>query len=94
MIYDTARICNRQYILFFTFPFAKSYDTLSAREVVRMRILCLGDSNTYGYDPRGYFGGRYGADDRWVDIIAKGTGFDMVNLGSNGRMIPHDFFNE
>ena len=24
-----------------------------------MKILCFGDSNTYGYDPRGYFGGRY-----------------------------------
>ena len=22
-------------------------------------ILCLSDSNTYGYDPRGAFGGRY-----------------------------------
>ena len=56
-----------------------------------MRILCLGDSNTYGYDPRGYFGGRYDADDRWVDLTAKGTGFDIVNLGSNGRTIPRHF---
>ena len=35
-----------------------------------MNIICFGDSNTYGYDPRGYFGGRYDADSRWVDILA------------------------
>ena len=35
-----------------------------------MDIICFGDSNTYGYDPRGYFGGRYDADCRWVDILA------------------------
>ena len=23
-----------------------------------MRMLCYGDSNTYGYDPRGFFGDR------------------------------------
>ena len=34
-----------------------------------MNVICFGDSNTYGYDPRGYFGGRYGADCRWVDIL-------------------------
>ena len=35
-----------------------------------MNVICFGDSNTYGYDPRGYFGGRYDADCRWVDILA------------------------
>ena len=24
-----------------------------------MRMLCYGDSNTYGYDPRGFFGDRF-----------------------------------
>ena len=33
-----------------------------------MNVICFGDSNTYGYDPRGYFGGRYDADCRWVDM--------------------------
>ena len=33
-----------------------------------MRILCFGDSNTYGYDPRGFFADRYEARDRWVDL--------------------------
>ncbi len=36
-----------------------------------MNIICFGDSNTYGYDPRGYFGGRYEADNRWVDICLR-----------------------
>ena len=53
-----------------------------------MRILCFGDSNTYGYDPRGFFGDRYGAGDRWVDLLAKQTGHEYINAGANGREIP------
>ena len=53
-----------------------------------MRILCFGDSNTYGYDPRGFFGDRYGAGDRWVDLLAKQTGHEIINAGANGREIP------
>ena len=53
-----------------------------------MNIICFGDSNTYGYDPRGYFGGRYDADSRWVDILAAETGWMVSNLGQNGREIP------
>ena len=53
-----------------------------------MRILCFGDSNTYGYDPRGFFGDRYGAEDRWVDLLAKQTGWEVINAGANGREIP------
>ena len=55
-----------------------------------MRILCFGDSNTYGYDPRGFFGDRYGAEDRWVDLLAKQTGYEIINAGANGREIPRD----
>lgn len=55
-----------------------------------MRILCFGDSNTYGYDPRSFFGDRYGAEDRWVDLLAKQTGHECINAGANGREIPHD----
>ena len=29
-----------------------------------MKILCIGDSNTYGYDPRSYLGDRYPAEVR------------------------------
>ena len=53
-----------------------------------MKVVCFGDSNTYGYDPRGYFGGRYGADSRWVDILAMKTGWTVHNIGQNGREIP------
>ena len=53
-----------------------------------MRILCIGDSNTYGYDPRGFFGDRYDAGDRWVDLLAKHTGHDCINAGANGQEIP------
>ena len=55
-----------------------------------MRILCFGDSNTYGYDPRSFFGDRYGAEDRWVDLLAKQTGHECINAGANGREIPHN----
>lgn len=53
-----------------------------------MRILCFGDSNTYGYDPRGFFGGRYAAEDRWVDLLAQKTGHTVINAGASGREIP------
>lgn len=53
-----------------------------------MNVICFGDSNTYGYDPRGYFGGRYEADSRWVDILATETGWTVHNMGQNGREIP------
>lgn len=53
-----------------------------------MRILCLGDSNTYGYDPRGFGGGRYPADSRWSELLALQTHWDVVNLGENGLEIP------
>ncbi len=52
-----------------------------------MQILCFGDSNTYGYDPRGFFGDRYGAEDRWVDLLAKQTGHEIINAGANGRSL-------
>lgn len=53
-----------------------------------MNVICFGDSNTYGYDPHGYFGGRYNADSRWVDILAAETGWTVCNMGQNGLEIP------
>ena len=53
-----------------------------------MNVSCFGDSNIYGYDPRGYFGGHYDADSRWVDILATETGWTVYNMGQNGREIP------
>jgi len=55
-----------------------------------VRILCFGDSNTYSYDPRGFFGDRYGAGDRWVDLLAKQTSHEVINAGANGREIPRN----
>ena len=55
-----------------------------------VRIVCFGDSNTYGYDPRGYFGDRYDAGDRWVDLLAKQTNHEIINAGANGREIPRN----
>lgn len=53
-----------------------------------MKLLCFGDSNTYGYDPRSCFGGRYPADIRWTDVLAQNTGWEVLNAGENGRRIP------
>lgn len=51
-----------------------------------MRILCFGDSNTYGFDPRGYLSDRY--EDPWPELLALHTGWEVVNEGMNGRSIP------
>ena len=53
------------------------------------RILCYGDSNTYGYDPAEIFERRYPPQQRWPEILAAASGWDVVNLGLNGRMIPY-----
>ena len=51
------------------------------------RLLCYGDSNTFGYDPRSYLGGRYPESVRWTALlIAKG--WNVINKGENGRSIP------
>ncbi len=54
------------------------------------KILFYGDSNTYGYDPRAFSGGRYPAEERWTVILQ-----DMLKNvchiavdGMNGRKVP------
>ena len=54
-----------------------------------MRMLCYGDSNTYGYDSRSFIGDRYPAQSRWVDILEKKIGWKIQNEGQNGREIPN-----
>ena len=54
-----------------------------------MKILCFGDSNTYGYDPRSYFGSQYPTQHRWIDLLAQKLNCKAVNAGENGREIPH-----
>lgn len=51
-----------------------------------MKIICFGDSNTYGYDPRGFFGGRY--DHSWPEMLADKLDSSVLNWGENGREIP------
>ena len=48
------------------------------------RILCFGDSNTYGYIPTG---GRYDAHTRWPMRLKEilGDGCEVVEEGFNGR---------
>ena len=53
-----------------------------------MKVICFGDSNTFGYTPQSCLGGRYAADSRWVDILASETGWTVCNMGQNGREIP------
>ena len=50
-----------------------------------MRILCIGDSNTYGFDPRSYLGDRYPAEVRWADRLGK---HEVINCGVNGMTVP------
>lgn len=50
------------------------------------KIVCIGDSNTYGYDPAALFGGRYPKSVRWTDRLSEG-GFRAVNLGENGMSV-------
>ncbi len=54
----------------------------------RMKIVCYGDSNTYGYDPRSWFGERYEEQICWVERLGINLGCETLNAGLNGREIP------
>lgn len=51
------------------------------------KLLCYGDSNTWGFDPRD--GERYPADGRWPDLLTTRFGIATRNEGLNGRTIPY-----
>lgn len=53
-------------------------------------VLCYGDSNTWGYDPR--TGGRYPRDTRWPGVLrrALGEGYLVIEEGLNGRTTVWD----
>ena len=53
-----------------------------------MKLVCYGDSNTWGYDPSDKFGQSY--NPRWTDILAQNTGWTVVNEGVNGREVPDE----
>lgn len=57
-----------------------------------MTIVCYGDSNTWGYDPRSFLGGRYPAEYRWPELLAQKTDCKVVNMGINGLQIPNNTF--
>ncbi|MBR1561084.1 MAG: SGNH/GDSL hydrolase family protein [Clostridia bacterium] len=56
---------------------------------MRKRILCYGDSNTWGYIPTG---GRYDEHTRWPMRLGEllGDGWTVVEEGFNGRTIAYD----
>ena len=56
---------------------------------MRRRILCFGDSNTYGYD---FENGRFDDDTRWTRRLmsALGDNFTVLEEGFNGRTFIHD----
>ena len=56
---------------------------------MKKRIIFYGDSNTYGFDPRDFWGGRYDKEYIWTYRLAENTVFEAVNRGENGREIPH-----
>jgi len=54
------------------------------------RVLCFGDSNTWGYDPAS--GGRFPREVRWTGVLARalGPGFEVIEEGLNGRTTVRD----
>lgn len=51
-----------------------------------MKVICFGDSNTFGYNPSDRCGEPY--DRRWTKILAEKTGWQVINEGVNGREVP------
>ena len=53
-----------------------------------MKIICFGDSNTFGYDPSARCGEPYST--RWTDLLGEKTGWEIINQGVNGREVPNE----
>lgn len=49
------------------------------------KVLCFGDSNTYGYNPES--GARYPSSIRWTGVLAEllGSGYKVIEAGANNR---------
>jgi lysophospholipase L1-like esterase len=58
--------------------------------LMKKRILCYGDSNTWGSDPAG--DERFGDDVRWTGVLAKNLGGDytVIEEGLGGRTTVRD----
>lgn len=54
------------------------------------KVFFYGDSNTYGYDPSFYSGGRYPGKERWTTLLAERLDglWEVAADGMPGRMIP------
>jgi lysophospholipase L1-like esterase len=54
------------------------------------KILCYGDSNTWGYSPRA--GERFPQDVRWTGVLSDelGDGYEVIEEGLNGRTTVWD----
>ena len=54
------------------------------------KIVFYGDSNTYGYDPRGFFEMRYPKECRWTSIVTNHFAgeYEIREEGQNGRCLP------
>ncbi|SDB18619.1 GDSL-type esterase/lipase family protein [Eubacterium oxidoreducens] len=54
------------------------------------KILLYGDSNTYGYDPRGMLGMRYPKENIWPSILRRclEDEYEIIEEGQNGRTLP------
>ena len=56
----------------------------------KIRIVCFGDSNTWGYDPETKR--RHGDHVRWTSVLQDllGDDYQVVECGINGRTAAHD----
>jgi lysophospholipase L1-like esterase len=54
------------------------------------KALFYGDSNTYGYDPAGFMGGRYPRQERWTTILQENLSqtWEIRADGMPGRSLP------
>ena len=54
------------------------------------KIVFFGDSNTYGYDPRGFMGMRYPEELRWTTMVRDHfkNEYEIIEEGQNGRCLP------
>ena len=54
------------------------------------KLVCYGDSNTYGYDPRDLMGMRYPTGTTWTELAQEALGdrWLVINQGMSGRRLP------
>lgn len=54
-----------------------------------MKIICIGDSNTQGMDPRSFLGEDY--EYPWPKVLSQLLGCEVINAGQNGIGTNIDF---